>query len=72
MLKKTKQTKHRPIRKRNPVVVALLTQPKRNAGRHGNPNNVRSNKEISMKDIWDILLGIALVVFMVNLIWGVM
>ena len=36
------------------------------------PNNVRSNKEISMKDIWDILLGIALVVFMVNLIWGVM
>jgi len=22
----------------------LLTQPKRNAGRHGNPNNVRSNK----------------------------
>ena len=36
------------------------------------PNIVRSNKEISMKDIWDILLGIALVVFMVNLIWGVM
>jgi len=47
MMKKTKQSKHRPIRKRNPVVVALLTQPKRNAGKHKStvkPNNVRSNK----------------------------
>jgi hypothetical protein len=26
---------------------------------------------VSMEDIWDILLGIALVIFMVNLIWGV-
>jgi hypothetical protein len=43
MMKKTKQTKHRPIRERNPIVRTLITQPKRNAGKH-KPNNVRSNK----------------------------
>jgi hypothetical protein len=48
---KSKPSKHKPVlsKKRNPVVVALLTNPKRNAGRHKkkagffNPNNVRSN-----------------------------
>jgi hypothetical protein len=44
IMKKSKVSKHKPIRKRNPVVVALLTQPKRNAGRHGKPNNVRTNR----------------------------
>ena len=50
MMKKTKQTKHRPIRKRNPVVVALLSQPKRNAGRHGKPNNIRTNRIDTMEE----------------------
>lgn len=44
MLKKNKPSKHQPIRKRNPVVLGFLANPKRNAGRHGKPNNVRSNK----------------------------
>ena len=42
-MKKTKQTKHRPIRKRNPVVFDIIKKPNRNAGKH-KPNNVRSNK----------------------------
>ena len=52
MLKKNKQSKHQPIRKRNPVVVALLTNPKRNAGRHGKANNVRS-KQVELKKLLD-------------------
>jgi hypothetical protein len=33
---KSKPSKHKPVlsKKRNPVVVALLTNPKRNAGMH--------------------------------------
>ena len=48
IMKKSKVSKHKPIRKRNPVVVALLTQPKRNAGKH-KPNIVRS-KQVGIED----------------------
>lgn len=49
MLKKNKQSKHQPIRKRNPVVLGFIANPKRNAGRHGRANNVR-DKRVAVDD----------------------
>jgi hypothetical protein len=49
---KNKPNKHQPLlpKKRNPVVAALLKNPKRNAGAHkpesaAEPNNVRYNRQ---------------------------
>lgn len=47
---KKKQTKHTPVltKKRNPVVAALIRNPKRNAGAH---KAVRAAEPLTMLDV---------------------
>lgn len=49
-MKKNKQTKHKPILKRNPIVRELVEKPKRNVGRHKNKNR----NELPLEDLTNV------------------
>lgn len=52
---KNKPSKHKPvlIKKRNPVVAALLRNPKRNAGKHKDTAKPDDNLHLTVLDVAD-------------------